>query len=132
MSPQMTETSTEIRAPETEKSVRPMRTAVSFAGPLFTCRASPRCGEVAQFRSAGCSASARVRERPQLLKLGQRLWGVACESVNFQPAQDAILFKDENTAELVLLAEDEVGDWVNARRRSGLALDPKIDAGTTT
>ena len=82
--------------------------------------------------TASVRCRARITERPQLLGFGERLWRVACEPVNFQSAQDTILFEDQDTAELVLLAKDEVGDWVNARRRSGLALNAKVDAGTTT
>src|SRR5690242_5347257 len=63
MSPKTTKTSTEIRAPETEKIVRTMRTAVSFAVPPFTSRVCPRSGGGGLFRSDECSASVRAWDR---------------------------------------------------------------------
>jgi len=37
--------------------------------------------------TASVRCRARITERPQLLGFGERLWRVACEPVNFQPAQ---------------------------------------------
>jgi hypothetical protein len=53
-------------------------------------------------------------------------------SVSKEAAQDSVFFIHKNAAQRVLVAENEIGDWVNARRRRRLTSNLKIDTSTTT
>src|SRR5262245_15535800 len=87
----------------------------------------PQCGPVC------CSdllCGGLVGKRPKRLGFWKELWRVASEPVDLQAAQDPVFFIDEDTAQRLPVAKQEIRYRMHARCRLGLASNLKINAGT--
>ena len=92
---------------------------------------SERAGQDLCGPPAGTVSLRPVRKRPQFLRAWKMLRGLPSKPVNLKAAQDASAFKNESAAKIVLRAEQEVAQDMDARRLGIAPADLKVEACTS-